>query len=139
MSRVHYRQNPETGAWEPFDPASERKRQETAAVHQDETDAFQSMVDGSWWTSKARYRQHLKANGKIEVGNDVDGFVKKNPFETREYQEQLKEDLTRSWFQVRDGMAPLTEHDRERCKRINEQQKSQNHDRRERDKLGRIR
>ena len=95
------------------------------------------MVDGSTWTSKARYRQHLKENGKIEVGNDTEGFQYKDPFQERAYQDELKKDLTQTYYAVRDGMAPLGEYDRARCKRVNQQLKN-NHDRRERDRLGRI-
>ncbi len=112
---------------------------ETVQIITDECEPFQSMVDGSIWTSKARYRQHLRDNKMIEVGNDVDGFKPYNVFETREYDEKLKEDLTRSYYEVRDGMAPLSEYDKERCKRINRDTKRNSYDRRERDRDGRTR
>lgn len=120
-------------------PEEQAPRAERPHIITDECEPFQSMVDGSIHTSKARYRQHLRDNGKIEVGNDVDGFKPVNPFETREYQEQLKEDLTRSYYEVRDGMAPLSEYDRERCKRINRDTRRNSYDRRERDRDGRVR
>lgn len=120
-------------------PEAEAPRAERPNIITDECEAFQSMVDGSWWTSKARYRQHLRDNGKIEVGNDVDGFKQVDPFSTREYQEQLKKDLTESYYAVRDGMAELSELDRERCKRINRDTKRNSYDRRERDRDGRVR
>ncbi len=31
---------------------------------------FQSMIDGSMIHSKSQYREHLKAHGCIEIGND---------------------------------------------------------------------
>ncbi|WP_250518604.1 FmdB family zinc ribbon protein [Caballeronia sp. ATUFL_M1_KS5A] len=32
---------------------------------------YQSMIDGSWITSRSRHNAHLKAHGCIEVGNEV--------------------------------------------------------------------
>ena len=32
---------------------------------------YQSMIDGSWITSRSRHREHLRAAGCIEVGNDT--------------------------------------------------------------------
>lgn len=32
---------------------------------------YQSMIDGSWITSRSRHNEHLKAHGCIEVGNEV--------------------------------------------------------------------
>ena len=139
MGRIFYRWDEALNTFVEYDPSEKKKTVEAPALHQDEAEAFQSMVDGSWWTSKARYRKHLRDNGKIEVGNDVDGFKPKDPFATDAYNKQLREDMTRAYYEARDGMAPLTELDRARCQRINQQQKRQNHDRRERDRLGRIR
>lgn len=31
---------------------------------------YQSMVDGTWITSRSKHREHLKAHGVQEVGND---------------------------------------------------------------------
>lgn len=139
MARTHFRYNQDTGEWEEFDPKGKPKQVDAATFIPDDCDPFQSMVDGSWWTSKSNYRRHLKANGKIEVGNDVDGFGSVNPFETKEYKEQLKEDMTRAYYETRDRMAPLSELDRERCKRIDEKNKRNSYDRRERDRSGRTR
>lgn len=32
---------------------------------------YQSMIDGSWITSRSRHNEHLKAHGCIEVGNEM--------------------------------------------------------------------
>lgn len=120
-------------------PVEQAERIPKPNVITDECEPFQSMVDGSIWTSKAAYRRHLRANKMIEVGNDVDGFKEVNPFETEEYNRQLKEDLTRAYYETRDKMAPLSEYDRARCERINKQQKRNDYDRRERDRYGRVR
>jgi hypothetical protein len=108
-------------------------------VKVDEMAPMQSMADCKYYTSKSAYRRSLKEQGFIEVGNDVDGFKKKDPFATKEYQRQLKEDMTRAWYECRDKMAPASELDRERYKRIDRQNERAKHDRRERDRTGRPR
>ena len=132
----HYRYDPETNTWvslikEPAKPI--------VAVHQDEMEPMQSMADCKYYTSKSKYRQSIKEQGFIEVGNDVDGFKPRNIWEEREYNDKLKEDLTRSYYEVRDGMAPLDEIDRERCKQINRHNERYTYDRRERDRDGKPR
>ena len=112
----------------------------TPVVHTDEMEPMQSMADCKFYTSKALYRQSLKEQGFIEVGNNTEGLKSNvNPFETEAYQKQLKEDMTRSYYECRDKMAPLSELDRERCKRINKQTRGTDYDRRERDRSGRVR
>jgi hypothetical protein len=37
---------------------------------------YQSMADGSWITSRSQHREHLKAHGCIEIGNEVDHLMK---------------------------------------------------------------
>ncbi|AQG98649.1 hypothetical protein A9R05_07480 [Burkholderia sp. KK1] len=32
---------------------------------------YQSMIDGSWITSRSRHNDHLKAHGCIEIGNET--------------------------------------------------------------------
>jgi len=32
---------------------------------------YQSMIDGSWITSRSRHNEHLKAHGCIEIGNEM--------------------------------------------------------------------
>jgi hypothetical protein len=39
-------------------------------VIQDTIDAFQSQADGKTYESKSQYRQSLKAQGMVELGND---------------------------------------------------------------------
>lgn len=119
---------------------TETKREVAApAVQADEMEPMQSMADCKFYTSKARYRQSLREQGFLEVGNDVDGFKEVNPFETEEYDKQLREDLTRSYYECRDKMAPVSEFDRERCKRIDRNNRKTDYDRRERYRDGRPR
>lgn len=136
MSKLRF--NFETKEWLPV-VREDKPRPNAPTVHQDEMEPMQSMADCKFYTSKSAYRRSLKEQGFIEVGNDVDGFKHVNPFETKEYDAKLKEDMTRSWFECRDKMAPISEFDRERCKRIDKQRKGSDHDRRERDRDGRSR
>lgn len=133
MNRGRFKWDAEKGCLVPVEKPA---RVESHAVHTDEMEPMQSMADCKFYTSKSAYRRSLKEQGFIEVGNDVDGFKPKNVFETPEYMEQLREDMTRSYYEVRDGMAPLSELDRERCKRINHYNEHYNYDRRDRDRDG---
>lgn len=45
----------------------------------DSIEAFPSMATGEVFTSKSKYRQHLRANGYVEVGNDAQGRTVKAP------------------------------------------------------------
>lgn len=120
-------------------PATETKRPaEAPNILTDEMEPLESMVDGSIWTSKARYREHLRANGLIEKGNDKAKLDTRHFTETEEYERQLKEDSERTYYAVRDGMAPLTELDKERCKIMDHNLREYNYDRRETDERGRI-
>lgn len=40
---------------------------------------YKSMVDGSEITSRSKHREHLKANGLIEVGNEMKHLKPKTP------------------------------------------------------------
>lgn len=132
-----YSWSPERGL---FEVGAEPKREvEAPSVMPDEMEPMQSMVDCKFYTSKSAYRRSLKEQGYIEVGNDVDGFKKTNVFETKEYDAQLKEDLTRSYYECRDKMAPVSEWEREKFRRMDRNSKRYGHDRRERGRNGRTR
>lgn len=136
-SGVKYTWSEERGLYE---VGTEAKREvEAPATHTDEMEPMLSHADCKTYTSKSAYRRSLREQGFIEVGNNVEGFKQKNPFETREYDEQLREDLARSFYECRDKMAPMTELDRERCKRIDRNRSRGDYDRRERDRDGRTR
>lgn len=136
----HYKLDSVTGELIEFDPREKKEVDVDAPfVIQDEMEPMQSMADCKYYTSKAIYRRSLREQGFIEVGNDVDGFKSENVFETKEYNRQLKEDMTRSWYEVRDGMAPLSELDKARCKRIDNNMTRQDNDRRSRDRNGAVR
>lgn len=117
-----------------------RREVDAPAVQADEMEPMQSMADCKFYTSKSVYRRSLKELGFIEVGNNVEGLKpSENLFETKKYNDQLKEDMTRAWYEVRDKNAPLSELDRERCKRIDRNTKRTDYDRRTRDSDGRVR
>lgn len=105
-------------------------------VMPDEMEPMQSMVDCRYYTSRSAYRKHLKSRGYIEIGNEINFQYKHNPYEEYAYNKQLEEDCARAYFEARDGFAELDEIDKERCKRIDRQNKKYSYDRRPRDRNG---
>lgn len=83
-----------------------------------------SNIDGSVYYSKKAYRRHLQDHGHIEVGDQIaalhKSFEKTDPFQDKDYQKQLEEDIEKSRNEVIWGDAALTEEDKEYCRRQNE-------------------
>lgn len=42
---------------------------------------YQSMIDGSWITSRSRHREHLRAHDCVEIGNDSSLHAKPKPLQ----------------------------------------------------------
>ena len=65
-------QDPETFKLIPVDEYVPKNQRfgESAAVLND-IQPYKSMVNGEWITSRSRHRDHLKAHGCIEVGNET--------------------------------------------------------------------
>ena len=42
-------------------------------------DDVQSMADGRYYSSKSHWREHLRANGLVELGNDTPGGPETSP------------------------------------------------------------
>lgn len=112
---------------------AERPRHTHFVITDEIPGGMQSMVNGQWFTSKSEYRRHLKRNGYIEKGNDTECRYEED---TEAIDRQLQEDAEAAWYAVRDGMADLSELDRERCKIIDHNLEHYNYDRRERDDWG---
>lgn len=67
---MRYIQHPETRE---LIPAHEYEPPETGRKGpsiQRDIKPYQSVIDGSWITSRSHHRAHLKANNCIEVGNE---------------------------------------------------------------------
>ena len=62
---------------------------------------YQSMVDGSRITSRSKHREHLKAHGCIEVGNETQEAPK--PFRTSQAQ---RDERKRMLYQQFDSLSP---------------------------------
>lgn len=62
---------------------------------------YQSMVDGSRITSRSRHREHLKAHGCIEVGNETQAPPK--PFESSRAQ---RDERKRALYQQFENLSP---------------------------------
>lgn len=83
-----------------------------------------SNADGKVYRSKKALRQSYKDHGYTEVGDQIAALHKmaerRDPFTDPEYQKQLEEDIEKSRNEVKYGDAPLTELEKELCKRQNE-------------------
>jgi len=125
----------ETGKLIPFE---KHRAENTAPAVIDDSipGGIESMVDGKIYDSKAALRAHYRRAGVVEKGNDHVYLKKEHWSETEEYQRRLEEDSVRAWYEVRDGMAPLTELDREQCRIINHNMEHYNYDRRKLDRDG---
>lgn len=98
-----------------------------------------SMANRQIYTSKAKYRRHLRREGFVEVGDEKLKPITKLP-EDPQYERQLEEDAARTYYELRDGNNPyLTEADRERCRQTDHSLSHYNYDRREYDEFGNLR
>jgi hypothetical protein len=97
----------------------EPKEKKTFIVNDELPEPLESMADGKMYTTKTALRASYKRRGLEEVGNmKPESYVKKPEGPPIE---EYERDVAVAYVQVRDGMAPLTEPDRERCKIINKQ------------------
>jgi hypothetical protein len=67
--RTRFIQDPETLELVPADEFYDR-RDVSAPMVMPDIQPYRSMIDGQMITSRSKHREHLKANGCIEVGND---------------------------------------------------------------------
>lgn len=105
------------------------------AFYKDDCEPFQSMVDGTMFSSKSAYRRHLKVHGYVETGNESTA----RQISTHERQQAEKEahlqrveHIKLATELVKNNMSPLTEYTRSKCKIINRNIKDYNYDRRDR-------
>lgn len=110
----------------------------SAAIICDEMPPTKHMANGRFYNSKSAFRRATKALGFVETGHVDVAPPKPKTGYTEAEREKLRADIARSYYEVRDGMAPLTELDRERCKIINKQIEN-GYDNRERDEFGKVR
>lgn len=135
-TRGRFRYCTERGKWVPIEKPKVLAV-DAPAVHTDEIPGgMLSHVDCKIYTSKSAYRRSLKELGYIEVGHEKIVPKKREPSE--EYRAQLREDLERSFYELRDNQCDMPEVDRERAKLIKKQLQDYNYDRRERDQYGNL-
>lgn len=78
------------------------KAGEAAYVISDEMPPTRHMVDGRYYTSKAKFRATTKAHGCIEVGNETGTLLK--PRKTIELDRgQRRHDIRRAMWELRNG------------------------------------
>lgn len=90
----------------------------------DYCEPFVSHHDGRVYTSKKAYRAALKRDGFTEVGDQTEAVEKLaqrvDPEKDEAYQRQLQEDIEKAMNDVKYNEAPLSDLDKEICKRRNE-------------------
>lgn len=125
----------QTGKWTWDDnqqkliPYEESKQEVNAPwVITDDMNPLHHPINNKVYTSKKRFREVTKMFGYEEV--DKGYRAKKEP--DPNYEKNLEKDLTEAYYQCRDGMAPLSELDREKIKIIDHNLKEYNHDQRPR-------
>lgn len=113
-----YRWNPEAGKMvELYQAPKERVSPEFMIDNLSEP--IQSMADGKYYGSKAALRASYKAHGLEEVGNEhPDTWVAKPK---RSSEKECHEAVEQAYHMCKNGMAPLSEFDRELCRIQNEQ------------------
>jgi len=99
-------------------PVDYRERMRAPAVHQDSMDATRHPCDGRLYDSKSTFRRVTREHGCVEIGNEFVG--PSEPVRYNMSQDDYAAEAKKAYEQVRSGTAPLTEYDREICKRINE-------------------
>lgn len=68
--RQRYIQDPVTLKLVPAEEFYANRAEVNAPMVMGDIQPYQSMIDGRMITSRSKHREHLKANGCIEVGND---------------------------------------------------------------------
>lgn len=72
-----------------YEKGTEPQSAAERAAHfvQGEIEPYQSMVDGTWITSRTQHREHLRRHGCVEVGNELPakprGIPEVNPQERK--------------------------------------------------------
>lgn len=113
--RGRWKYDEKTNSWIDYVP------QEPSRVHAiitDEMQPLQHMANGKFYTSKSEFRRVTKAFGFEEIGNEVNWRAEK-PVDPN-YDDKLEETVTRSYFDVRDGNAQLSELDKKLCREADE-------------------
>lgn len=128
-SRGKFHYDPELKQWvdEEFyvDYEKENPRERKAPmVIMDTMTPTKHMVNGRFYDSKSEFRRVTKSLGYEEIGREVMKAPPKKTRYTDEERQALKAEITKAYTDVRDGNAPLSELDKERCKIINRQIKN---------------
>jgi len=83
--------------------------------------------DREIFTSKAKYRRHLKQHGFVESYGHV---AKPEPVDLEKKRKELRDTIEKSYYDLKYDRIPLTEKEKETCKqetRIYQDWKKRNH------------
>ena len=86
------------------------------AVHTDTVDAFEHPATGQMCDSRSQARRITKDHGFEEIG----GPRGVKPRQHLSEEEEIRDDIEWAWNAVKYGDAPLTEEEREQCRREQE-------------------
>lgn len=89
---------------------------EAPFVVTDEISATRNHADGKLYTSKAKFRDAVKSSGYVATEGVFNTASKRKETSEREYADALEQARNL----VKNGMAPLSELDKEICKRQNQ-------------------
>lgn len=117
----------ERGKWK-WDPHSrqlvkysEPARATTHFIHTDYMPPTMNHSDGRVYESKSAFHAATKRAGDISREGDI-SIRHKEEWDGPD-EEEMRAEVEKAYYQVRDGMAPLSELDKERCKIVNRQLK----------------
>ncbi len=72
-------------------------------VISDEMPSTKHMADGTYFTSKSKFRAHTKATGHYEIGNELPTMLKPRQPERMD-RGQRREDIRRTIYELRNGI-----------------------------------
>lgn len=112
--RGKWKQDQTTGELIPY---VEEKKVHAFHIKNDEMPPTVHPVTGEVFTSKKKFRAATKATGYEEIG---DQRRQTKPREHLDTEENIRADVEKAWYLARDNMAPITEKEKELCRREEE-------------------
>lgn len=99
--------------------AEVKPRVEAPFVQTDSMDLLKHHGNGKYYDSKSGFRRVTKALGYEERG-DAESVADNKPKMVGMTERDYHESIQKSWAQLKSGTAPLSEFDREVCRRTDE-------------------
>lgn len=112
MERGRFKWNPETNS---IERVSEAPRYDPVApaVRQDTIDVYDHAL-GKRFDSRSARKRALEASGFVDCEGSRPQTTK--TYDKEKHEQEVRADMERAYYMARDGMAPLTERERERAR-----------------------